>query len=188
MNLVRAVRRSAGLSVVACAAGAGIPHARLSEYEHGRHQPSVARLQALARAAGLRFVPVPVPSTVVTAAEAADEVYEVLRSGAIRAESRALRVVFQLHDDLAAAPSHVLPALVATPAPPTGDARFDALVAGVVEWHTRGRGLPVPPWVSEPERTVEPPWQPDPHTERSDAIDVLVRHGVILAASELESV
>jgi len=186
VNVVRAARRSAGLGVTQCAARAGIAHARVSEYEKGSHDPSLGRAQDLARTAGLRFVAVPVPSSVITAAEAADEIYELLRSGA--PWSRALRVALQLHDDLTATPPHVLGALVAAPAPPTGDARFDALVAGLVEWHAEQRRLPVPPWVYEPARTVTPTWQPDPYSDPADAVETLARHGVILAHTELASV
>jgi len=186
VNVVRTVRRSAGLGVMQCAARAGIAHARVSEYEKGSHDPSLGRMQDLARVAGLRLVAVPVPSATASAAEAADEIYELLRGGA--PWQRALRVAFQLHDDLTAAPPYVLGALVAAPAPSTDDARFDALIAGLVEWHVEQHRLPVPPWVMEPGRTVTPCWQPDPHTDPADAVETLARHGVILARSELVSV
>lgn len=141
--------------------------------------PSLGRLQELARTAGLRFMALPVPSSTATTAEAADETYELARSGA--PWQRALRVAFQLHDDLTAVPPFVLGALVAAPVPSTEDARFDALVAGLVEWHTEQHRLPVPPWVHEPDRTVTPPWPPDPYTDPADAVEPLARHDVILA-------
>lgn len=186
MNPVRTVRRAAGLGVRECASLAGVAHARICEYEADGHQPSVERLQDISRVCGLRFVPLPVPFTTATAAEAADEIYEFLLERTPLRKS--LRVVFQLNDDLSAAPDHILGALVATPAPATGDVRLDALIAGLVEWHVRRRRLPIPPWVLEPTRTIESPWKMDPHGDLGDAVDVIARHGVIISHSELASV
>lgn len=185
MNLVRAMRRSADLGVREFANRVGLAHARICEYESGDHDPSVTRLQEIAHSAGLRFVPVPLPPATATAAEAADEIYELLLDGApLR---KALRVVFQLNDDLTAIPSHVLGALVAAPVPATGDVRIDALLAGLVEWHTCRRGLPTPPWVEEAARIVDPPWQFDPNTDPVDAVDEFARHGVIVGYEEWAS-
>ncbi|MEM9033340.1 MAG: hypothetical protein AAGD18_02010 [Actinomycetota bacterium] len=40
----------------------------------------------------------------------------------------------------------------------TGDERWDALIAGVVEDIAFRLGLPVPPWVREPERSLDTWW------------------------------
>jgi len=42
--------------------------------------------------------------------------------------------------------------------PPTGDARFDAALAGLCEYFAREAGLPVPEWTEAPWRFVEPWW------------------------------
>lgn len=185
VNLIRTVRRSAGLGVRECATLSGVAHSRISEYESGRHVPSVSRLEEIARSAGLRFVPAPVPTSSASVAEAADEIYELLLDGA--PFRKAMRIVFQLNDDLTSTPNYVLGALVAAPAPTTGDLRFDALIAGLVEWHTSRRGLPIPPWVDESCRNVDPPWHFDPNTDPGDAVDEFARHGVIIGPSELVS-
>ena len=184
MNPVRSVRRSARLGVRQCAALAGVSHPRITEYENGDHSPSIERLQAVARAAGLRFAPV--PGTSATVAEAADFIFQLERSGApLR---RLLRAVFQLNDDLTAAQVHVLGALVAAPAPLTGDARLDALIAGLVEWHTTRNNLPTPPWVFEPDRTLRGAWTVDACTDELDYVEVIARHGVNIGSAELVSV
>ena len=184
MNPVRSARRSARLGVRQCAELAGVSHPRIAEYENGDHSPSIERLQAVARAAGLRFAPV--PGTSATVAEAADFIFQLERSGApLR---RLLRAVFQLNDDLTAAQVHVLGALVAAPAPLTGDARLDALIAGLVEWHTTRNNLPTPPWVFEPDRTLRGAWTVDTCTDEVDYVDVIARHGVNIGSAELVSV
>lgn len=185
-NPVRTARRSGSLGLRECATRVGVSHARISEYETGEHEPSVSRLQAIARASGLRFVPVPVPASTLSAAEAADEVYELVRASAPLRKT--VRVVFQLNDDLSAAPTHVLGALVAAPPPETGDSRLDAFIAGLVEWHTSLRGLPTPPWVSDAERTLEDVWQVDSNTDPCEVVEVIARHGVLVGHAELESV
>lgn len=184
MNPVRSARRSAGLGVRQCAALAGVSHPRIAEYENGDHSPSIERLQAVARAAGLRFAPI--PGTSPTVAEAADHIFGLVREGA--PFRKLLRAVFQVNDDLRSARAHVLGALVAAPAPHTGEARIDALIAGLVEWHTVLTGLPTPPWVFEADRILRDAWTVDPHTDEKDYVDIIARHGVNIGAAELVSV
>lgn len=184
MNPVRSARRSARLGVRQCAALVGVSHPRIAEYESGDHSPSIERLQAVARAAGLRFAPV--PGTSATVAEAADYIFGLGRAGA--PQRRLLRAVFQLNDDLTTAQVHVLGALVAAPAPLTGDARLDALIAGLVEWHTTRNNLPTPPWVFEPDRSLSDTWTVDPHTDEIEYVEIIARHGVNIGTAELVSV
>lgn len=183
-NPVRSARRSAGLGVRQCAALAGVSHPRITEYENGDHSPSIDRLQAVARAAGLRFAPV--PGTSPTVAEAADFIFGLAREGA--PFRKLLRAVFQMNDDLRTAQAHVLGAATSAPAPRTGDARIDALIAGLVEWHTTVTGLPIPPWVFEADRTLSDTWTVDPHTDEVDYVGVIARHGVNIGTAELVSV
>jgi transcriptional regulator with XRE-family HTH domain len=51
-EILRLARRQAGLSVRQLAAVSGVAESRISDYEHGRHQPSVAMLQRLLDATG----------------------------------------------------------------------------------------------------------------------------------------
>ena len=46
-QILRFARRQAGLSVRQLAAATGVAESRISDYEHGRYQPSVAMLQRL---------------------------------------------------------------------------------------------------------------------------------------------
>ncbi|HEX5268590.1 MAG TPA: helix-turn-helix transcriptional regulator [Acidimicrobiales bacterium] len=51
-DTLRSARTRAGLSVRQLAQQSGVAESRISDYEHGRHQPSVAMLQRLLDAAG----------------------------------------------------------------------------------------------------------------------------------------
>jgi transcriptional regulator with XRE-family HTH domain len=50
--MLRAARRQAGMTLRQLADLSGVAESRLSDYENGRHQPSVAMLQRLLRATG----------------------------------------------------------------------------------------------------------------------------------------
>jgi transcriptional regulator with XRE-family HTH domain len=51
-DTLRSARIQAGLSVRQLARDSGVAESRISDYEHGRHQPSVAMLQRLLDATG----------------------------------------------------------------------------------------------------------------------------------------
>jgi transcriptional regulator with XRE-family HTH domain len=187
-GLLRVARRAAGLTIREQGELAGVAHSRVVEYERGRHQPSLERAELLLAAAGYTLLALPGVGALSTAAESGDVIRDVLADGRARHEDVAFRVVIQLHDDLTASPNYLVGCLVASPPPLTGDRRFDALIAGVVEVHVARRGLPLPPWVSEASRTVTPRWYPDGHESDDDVVPEVSRHGVALRASELASV
>ena len=64
----------------------------------------------------------------------------------------------QRANDLASEHGALRVALAVSPAPLTGDARFDAFIAALVEHHLRAEKLPVPPWTAEPGRRLEDRW------------------------------
>lgn len=69
----------------------------------------------------------------------------------------ALRVLVQLHDDLA---GHVAsPDLLREP-PTTGARTWDAAIAAVIERAARTAGVPVPGWTAAPSRFLDGPWFP----------------------------
>ncbi|MEO1062430.1 MAG: hypothetical protein AAFZ07_13520 [Actinomycetota bacterium] len=83
---------------------------------------------------------------------------ELVADGIQRAETRGqmLRWVRQFIAD--AERSNERAAAIADPPDPTGDARWDALIAGVAEDIAWRHQLDVPPWVRDPWRTLDTWW------------------------------
>jgi hypothetical protein len=100
----------------------------------------------------------------------------------------AFRALIGLNDDLAAVVGSLRATLCVDPPALCGDARFDAAIAAVVEYHLTKGALPLPEWIHEPTRTLEEPWPISPYTDISEVPAVFCRHGVLLAESELASV
>jgi transcriptional regulator with XRE-family HTH domain len=173
------------LSARAVARQAGTAQARSSEIERGVHDPSVGTIDRLLRAAGWQLTVIP------TRAPTATAVAISIRAGGPTSEERAFRSLLSLSDGLASAEPTLRVALCVAPPPPTGDLRFDAAIAAVVEYHLSRSKLPVPPWVREPARTLAEPWTPDPYAGPELTAEVperFRRHGVLLAERELESI
>lgn len=187
-TLLRAARGAGGLSQRALADKAGIPQPRIADIEAGAHDTTVGRLEELLAPLGQRITFLPSERRPVWEAAVA-----VADAVADADERRAWREVIQLSDDLNASDGAVRVALSVAEPPPTGDLRYDALIAGVVDhWLSRGR-LPRPTWVRAPERTLEPAWDVEPLPElraaaRETTPRAFARHGVFVAASEFESV
>ncbi|MEO7980585.1 MAG: helix-turn-helix transcriptional regulator [Sporichthyaceae bacterium] len=187
-TLLKSARQAHGLTQSALAQRAGTYQPRIAQVEHGTHEPSAERLSNLLAATGQRLTALP------TTARPAVEVGADIAGHLARQDfDRAFREVIQLSDDLARATRDVRVALVVTPPASTGDRRFDALLAGVVEHHLRKGRLPIPGWLRQSWRSLELPWHVDdnPFTQDLSAKDSLpgpLRHGVVLAASELASV
>ncbi len=185
---LRYARRAAGLTQRELARRAGSVQPRVAEIEAAGADTRVSTFTRLLAATGHRLVLIPSRGT--TAAETADAVRDALDRGD---EPRAFREVLQLADDLVSSPPEIRIALAAAPPASTGDERYDALVAGVVEYRLSERALPLPGWVSEPARSASTPWFVDttPGTEelsRARSPEPFSRRNVFLDAAELASV
>src|SRR5690349_13322614 len=182
-RLLRQTRRSHNLTQRALAQSAATNQPSISGVESGAHDPGVERLDHLVAAVGHRLTVL--PTRAQSAADAADAIFECLRQ---HDEDRAFRHLIGLSDDLASEHGVVRGALAATPPASVNDRRFDAALAALVEHHLVDEGLPLPEWVTSPERILREAWQVDPHA-RSDVEastpPAFRRHGVLLAASEL---
>lgn len=188
-GLLKQARLAAGLSARALARQAGTAQARLSEIERGVHDPSVGTIDRSLRAAGWQLTVL--PTRAPTAAAVAVAIRDGPGGGGTASEERAFRSLISLSDGLASAEPVLRVALCVAPPPPTGDIRFDAAIAAVVEYHLSRSKLPVPGWVREPSRTLAEPWTPDPYAGPELTAQVpesFRRHGVLLAERELESV
>lgn len=185
-RLLRQARRGARLTQRQLAARAHLRQPSVATIESGAHDPGVRRLDQLLGVVGYRLIAI--PSLSHSAADAAEVIYGRLRAGD---EGGAYRRLIQLSDDLGTEHGAVRAALTATRPATTGDVRYDAFIAGLVEHLLFADGLPVPAWVIEPERRSEEPWLVDRYSD--DDIEEITPssfrlRGVLVAPSELASV
>jgi transcriptional regulator with XRE-family HTH domain len=190
-ELLRQARSGAGLSQRALALVAGTSQPRIAEIEGGVHDPSSATLDRLLRASGhqLTTLPTRAPTCAATGADIRARLARTAHER--RRTEQAFRSALSFSDGLAGAAPSIRIALCVTEPPATGDARFDALLAAVVEHHLTADGLAVPAWVEDPARILTETWTPDPYAgpdiaEHTPA--AFRRHGLLLVGTELASV
>jgi transcriptional regulator with XRE-family HTH domain len=152
--LLRRVRTAAGLTQTQLARLAGTTQSVVAAYETGAREPTVPTLARLCAAAGttLELDAAPEP-TMYRLADTARDIAATDPGD----HARRLRLVFEFlrgaHDD-----GHPLTLLVAAEPVPTGDPRFDALLAAVAE-DLCIRGTEEPPrWVHRPGRFLAAAW------------------------------
>jgi len=187
-DLISSARRYRGESGRSLARSANASQAGLVELESGQKDATTARLDRLLRPLGYQLTTL--PTRLGTAVSAASDVRGFLSRNN---ESAALRVAWQLASDLAAAAPALRVALCITPPATTGDERFDALIAGIVDHLLARDTLPQPSWLSESWRTLDTFWDVEPVPAlRARARELtplgLVSHGVYLDAAELVNI
>jgi len=197
-KLVRDLRRKAGWSQRVLAAAAGVPQPTIAEIEGGRREPSLSLLSRLAEATGqvvtVGLEPIHPRSAVATANRVRDLVGGPAGDGLSieLQQDGALRAVIDFKDALGSASVEDYADLVETPPALTGDTRWDACIAAVVEDESATRDVPPPSWTNERSRFVKPLWYLSDNRalhawELATAPGAFVRHGVIAAREELES-
>lgn len=184
-QLVREARRGRGLTQRGLAEKAGVTQSALAHIERAAHDTLAATLDRLIGAAGYQIILIPTTSS--SASTWAERIYETLRTRT-DAEEYAFRALISLSDQLGAADGPLRVALCVAGPARCGDERFDAAIAALVEHHLAKDGLPIPGWVHDPWRTLAEPWAVTPYIDASEVPPALLRHGVMLAASELASV
>lgn len=168
-TLVRAARRSRGLTQHELAQRAQVDQSRVSRSESRDEDPRFATADRLLAGAGHRLYSAPTRRD--DAATAATSIRELLREG--RPDS-AFRHLVQLNDDLVAERGLVRGVLTLAEPEPTGDSVWDAAIAALVAWRLDDDGLPHPAWLAKPDRTLAIP-QPllvDPADPVPSAADV----------------
>jgi transcriptional regulator with XRE-family HTH domain len=185
-TLIRGARRAAGITQRELAVRAGTAQPAVAAYESGGRTPNLATLARLLGACEHDIEVLARPRVrrgAASLAELSEAVREDLRRGC---ERDALRLLFGFADDFRGSPRPGRIALLREEPPPTGDARFDAALAGVAEFFAAEGAILSPAWVNGPGRFVEPWWfvasRPAfhaytlAHTPASFA-----RHGVLIA-------
>jgi len=183
--LLNRARENAQLTQDQLGRRAGTSQPNIARTERGHSDVLAGTLDRWLHAAGHRLILI--PSSRSTAADAAESALSSLGESN---DERAYRSVIQLADDLAAEHGAERVALAVSPPRSTGDARYDAFIAGVVEYRLSEESLPLPTWLTTAPR-LDAPWHVDPSND-PDAIGAtpaaLRSRGVIIGDYELASV
>ncbi|HYY77982.1 MAG TPA: hypothetical protein VFD04_02185 [Actinomycetes bacterium] len=118
---------------------------------------------------------------------------QIRRCLAVPDEPEALRWVAQFVAEFKRVPLADRPGLVADEPPLTGDRRWDAMLAGVVEQLCFDHDLAVPGWVMRPDRFLDTWWFVTPHRSLhasafAETPTALANRGVFIHGRSLESV
>ena len=196
---MREIRRRGGLSQRGLAARAGVPQPTIAEIEAGRREPSMTLLSRLAESTGYELrvdlQPLPTRGAVATANRIRDLLVraEAEQWSPAQREDAALRAAIDFRDALQCASIDEFTRLVSTPPSMTGDTRWDAFIAAVVEDEAGTRVVATPRWTDEKARFTRPFWYLSENRglhawELATAPGAFVRHGILAARQELESV
>jgi transcriptional regulator with XRE-family HTH domain len=165
--LLRSARTNRGITQRALAASCRIHQPGISAIESGAEDATVGRLDGILAHLGSHL--------------------------AAKDERSAWREIIQLNDDLRRVDGATRVALVINPPAPTGDVRFDALIAGVIDCALTDDALPLPTWLQESKYTLSEPWDVEEvpslrRDARRNTPAPLVLHGIYLDRSVLVSV
>lgn len=185
-DVLRRARRAAGLSQSQLAELAGTSQSAVAAYESGARQPTIPVLERMVRAAGAELVvDLDVDRSLFRLSDLA---LAIERSDD---DQRKLRLVFEFLRG-AAEDGHPVPMLVAAEPAPTGDPRFDALLAAIAEDLCVHAEVPPPSWVHESSRFLDRAWWvSDLPSARAHALvnapASFRRRGVMLDRRDLEA-
>ena len=185
MTLIKSARRAAGITQVELAARAGTTQPAVAAYSPAE-DPNLTTLNRLLGACehDIELLARPrVRRGATSLAELAQTIEEDLQRDR---ERDALRLLFGFADDFRGSSRPGGVALLHDEPPPTGDARFDAALAGMAEFFADENAIPAPRWVDGPGRFVEPWWfvasRPAFHAYTlANTPIVFARHGVFMA-------
>jgi len=185
-ELLREARRAEGLTQLALARRAATTQPAVAAYESGARTPTLPTLTRLLQACEheVQLSARPRQRRGATAlAELAPTIADDLRDSR---ERDAARLLFGFADDFRGSSRAGKIALVHEEPPTTGDARFDAALAGIAELFTGESAIAAPTWVDGPGRFVEPWWflasRPAFHAYTlAHTPAALARHGVFMA-------
>jgi transcriptional regulator with XRE-family HTH domain len=185
-KLLRDARHNAGITQLEVATRARTTQPAVAAYESGARTPSLATLTRLLGACEHDIEVIARPRIRRGAASLAELSQTIEQDIEGNREQDALRLLFGFADDFRASSRPGAIELIAEEPASTGDARFDAALAGVAEFFAAEREIPAPGWVNQPERFVEPLWfvssRPafDAYT-LANAPATFARHGVLIA-------
>jgi transcriptional regulator with XRE-family HTH domain len=185
-GLIKNARQAAGITQLQVARRAGTTQPAVAAYESRARTPTVATLERLLDACEHDLEMQALPRVRRGAASLERLAQTIAENLGEDRERDALRLLFGFADDFRGSSRPGRIALLREEPPPTGDARFDAALAGTAEFFAREGAIAAPSWVDEPSRFVEPWW----FVASKPAFDaytlahtpaVFARHGVFIA-------
>jgi transcriptional regulator with XRE-family HTH domain len=185
-GLIKHARQDAGITQLQMARRADTAQPAVAAYESGARTPTLATLERLLNACEHDLEVTASPRTRRGAASLEQLSPMIAGDLAQDRERDALRLLFGFADDFRGSSRPGKISLLHDEPPTTGDARFDAALAGTAEFFAREGNIPAPRWVDEPSRFVEPWW----FTTSKPAFAaytlahtpaVFARHGVFIA-------
>lgn len=185
--LVRAARKSSGLTQKDLAERTNVDQGRVSRCERGR-EAEFSTIERFLRGAGHRLYSAPTRRD--DAATIAAAIRGYLRAGD---KYSALREFIQLSDNLASEHGLVRGILGLAEPEPTGDGAWDAALAALVDLRLSEEGLPTPAWVDGPNRRLRAPRTldvdpADPIPAPGDVHGEFLERGVLVWRDTLASV
>jgi len=184
--MIRTARYAAGITQVELAARAGTTQPAVAAYESGVRTPNFATLSRLLDSCEHDMEVLARPRVrrgALSLAELSPTISADLLDGR---ENDAVRLLFGFADDFRGSSRPGRIALMADEPPPTGDARFDAALAGIAEFFAAEAEIAAPAWVNGRGRFLEPWWfvasRPafDAYT-LANTPALFARHGVFMA-------
>lgn len=193
-SVIQNLRTTNGFTLRALAERAGTSSGTISNYELGFKEPRLSTLERLVEAGGSKLLVEIIPATIngrwndarISAAESSREVAKALQKDK---EKIAFRICLELIDDLNSVTPYRLAQLTKDAPSLSGDSRYDALIAAIVEDACVSVGAPTPPWVYEDTRAVKQWYLTDIESLHEDADretpPIYRRHGVYILEDEL---
>jgi transcriptional regulator with XRE-family HTH domain len=184
--LLRNARQAAGLTQLELARRCETAQPAVAAYESGARKPNIGTLQRLLEGCDYEVELVARPR-VRRGAASLSQLAETMRKDLAGGdEQAALRLLLGFADDFRGSSRAGRIALIGEEPGPTGDARFDALLAGAAKFFAAEGVIPVPRWVNGAVRFVEPWWfvasRPAFHAYTlANTPAVFARHGVFIA-------
>lgn len=186
-TLLESVRRSQGLSQTELARRGKTYQANISSIENGITDPGISTLEQCLAPLGYSLFALPTKKPSVS-----QFTLKLIDALASNDELKAFRLFIQLNNNLNSVMPDICLALCITPPPLTGDSRYDALIAGLIEFHLTRKSLPLPSWLNEPNRKLPTRWIVDPFDQDTQVLlkktpKAFLRHNVLISQTELSS-
>lgn len=187
-DILQAIRKSKGISQTELARRSNTYQANISSIENGITDPGLSTIEQCLSSLGYSLIAIPTKTPSV-----AQFTLGIAHALLNKKEAKAFRLFIQLNDNLKSVTPDICVALCIAPPPLTSDSRYDALIAGLVEFHLSALKLPLPQWISESTRKLKSRWIVDPYESNGASIlnltpKAFLRHNVLINESELISV